>query len=66
MVFWTIAANSRHLATQFITQWVSSGHINVGQKLFKRACLGSVKDTEVDDLWEAVDVEHLDLPLYCK
>ena len=45
---------------------VSSGHINVRQKLFKRACLGVVKDTEVEDLWEAVEVEHLDLPLYCK
>lgn len=45
---------------------VSSGHINVRQKAFKRACLGLVKDTLVDDLWEAVDVEHLDVPLYCK
>ena len=47
---------------------VSSGAINVRQKLFKRACLGTpVPETNgVDDLWEAVDIEHLNVPLYCK
>ena len=29
MVFWTIAANSRHLATQFITQWVSASALEL-------------------------------------
>ena len=41
---------------------VSSGVINVREKTFRRACLGPVPDTSVDDLWEAVDVEHLDVP----
>lgn len=45
---------------------VSSGHINVRQKIFKRACMGPVENSEAGDLWEAVDVEHLAMPLYCK
>jgi hypothetical protein len=45
---------------------LSSGTINVRQKVFRRACLGPVHVKEIDDLWEIVEVDSLDEPLYCK
>ena len=45
---------------------MSSGHVNFCQKVFKQACMGPVEDNIINDLWEAADFEHLDVPLYCK
>lgn len=45
---------------------VSSGQINVRQKLFKRACLGPVLETGMDDLWEEIELGHLDVPMFFK
>lgn len=45
---------------------VCSGHVNVGGRMFGRACLGVVEGTGVDDLWEGVEIGHLGGALYCK
>ncbi|OAL33463.1 hypothetical protein AYO20_07319 [Fonsecaea nubica] len=45
---------------------VVPGGINVGEKVFDRACLGPIEDADPDDPWEAIIYEHLPEPLFCK
>ncbi|KIW48352.1 uncharacterized protein PV06_00947 [Exophiala oligosperma] len=45
---------------------VVSGSINVGEKLFDRACLGSLPRADYDDPWEQLEYDHLPKPLFCK
>jgi hypothetical protein len=45
---------------------VVSGGINVGEKLFDRACLGLVEGADLDDPWEELEYEHLPEPLFCR
>jgi len=45
---------------------VISGCINVGAKLFDRACLGPIQDADPDDPWEEIEQDHLPDTLFCK
>lgn len=45
---------------------VVSGSINVGEKLFNRACLGPVDEADPEDPWEEIQYDHLPQPLFCK
>ncbi|KAL6244438.1 hypothetical protein RBB50_008680 [Rhinocladiella similis] len=45
---------------------VVSGSINVGEKLFDRACLGAVPEADADDPWEGLVYDHLPKPVFCK
>lgn len=45
---------------------VVPGGINVGEKVFDRACMGPVEDADHDEPWEEISYEHLPEPLFCK
>jgi len=45
---------------------VVPGGINVGEKVFDRACMGPVENADRDNPWEEVQYEHLPKPLFFK
>ncbi len=45
---------------------VVSGSINVGEKLFDRACIGAVPNIDPDEPWEEVEYAHLPAAIFCK
>jgi hypothetical protein len=45
---------------------VVPGGINVGEKVFDRACAGPLEHPDPDDPWEEVSYEHLPKPLFLK